>query len=89
MRRYRIFVSAHQKKLKEVRLAVMAVIMNNSTLRDFFDVFLFEDLPAKGKSPVSTYLKQVDKQEPQRETQTCLHQRHLHIFFPYNNHFPI
>lgn len=29
-------------------------------MQEFFDVFLFEDLPAKGKSPTSTYLKQVD-----------------------------
>ncbi len=63
MRRYRIFVSAHQKELKEERLAVKTVIMNNLTLRDFFDVFLFEELPAKGRSPVSTYLKQVDNSD--------------------------
>ena len=60
MTKYKIFVSANQKELKEERAAIKEIINNNSTLRDFFDVFLFEDLPAKGKSPVSTYLKQVD-----------------------------
>ena len=63
MKQYRIFVSAYQKELKEERLAVKEVIMSNFTLRDFFDVFLFEDLPAKSKSPVATYLKQVDNSD--------------------------
>lgn len=60
MSKYKIFVSANQRELKEERFAVKEIIINNSTLRDFFDVFLFEDLPAKGKPPASTYLKQVD-----------------------------
>ncbi|MEA3431506.1 MAG: DUF4062 domain-containing protein, partial [candidate division WOR-3 bacterium] len=63
MRKYKIFVSGVQRELEEERLAVKEVVINNSTLRDFFDVFLFEDLPAKGKSPVSTYLKQVDNSD--------------------------
>lgn len=63
MKKYRIFVSANQKELKDERIAVKEIIMNNSTLRDFFDVFLFEDLPAKGKHPVQTYLKQVDNSD--------------------------
>jgi ATP-dependent DNA helicase RecG len=62
MKKYRIFVSANQKELKEERVAVKEIILNN-TLRDFFDVFLFEDLPAKGKHPVQTYLKQVDNSD--------------------------
>lgn len=63
MKRYRIFVSANQKELKEERIAVKETILDNSTLRDYFNVFLFEDLPAKGKSPVKTYLKQVDNSD--------------------------
>ncbi len=63
MSRYKIFVSANQKELKEERLSVKEIIINNSTLREFFDVFLFEDLPAKGKPPASTYLKQVDNSD--------------------------
>ena len=57
--KYKIFVSANQKELREERLAVKDVINNNATLRQCFDVFLFEDLPAKGKSPATTYLKHV------------------------------
>jgi len=60
MKRYKIFISANQKELRDERYGVKEVIINNSTLREFFDVFLFEDLPAKGKPPSSTYLKQVD-----------------------------
>jgi len=60
MNKYKIFVSANQKELRKERLAVKEVINNNQTLRNFFDVFLFEDLPAKGKSPIRTYLKHVD-----------------------------
>jgi predicted HTH transcriptional regulator len=60
MSKYKIFVSANQRELKEERSAVKGIIINNPTLRDFFDVFLFEDLPAKGKPPAATYLKQVD-----------------------------
>lgn len=56
---YKIFVSANQKELKAERFAIKGVVDNNATLQKFFDVFLFEDLPAKGKSPAVTYLKNV------------------------------
>ena len=57
--KYKIFISANQKELRDERFAVKEVIAENATLRGFFDVFMFEDLPAKGKSAVSTYLKNV------------------------------
>ncbi len=57
--KYKIFVSANQKELHEERFAIKNLINDNSTLRQCFDVFLFEDLPAKGKSPIMTYLKHV------------------------------
>jgi len=63
MKKYKIFVSGVQRELKGERLAVKEIVLSNSTLRDFFDIFLFEDLPAKGKSPVSTYIKQVDNSD--------------------------
>ena len=55
--KYKIFVSANQKELREERFAIKDLINDNSTLRQCFDVFLFENLPAKGKSPIATYLK--------------------------------
>ncbi|MBI4744099.1 MAG: DUF4062 domain-containing protein [Actinobacteria bacterium] len=57
--KYKLFVSANQKELKVERFAVKEVINDNSVLRSYFDVFLFEDLPAKGKSALLTYLKNV------------------------------
>ena len=63
MRKYRIFISGNQKELKDERIAIKEVINNNASLQNLFDVFLFEDLPARGKSPVSTYLKYVDESD--------------------------
>ena len=61
--KYKIFVSGNQKELRLERFAVKEVVTGNAVLHNLFDVFLFEDLPAKGKSPVRTYLKQVDNSE--------------------------
>lgn len=61
--KYKIFVSGNQKELRLERFAVKEVVTGNTTLRNLFDVFIFEDLPAKGKSPIKTYLKQVDNSE--------------------------
>ncbi|MFC1645844.1 ATP-binding protein [Candidatus Omnitrophota bacterium] len=58
--KYKIFVSANQKELRKERFAIKDVVNSNETIRGFFNVFLFEDLPAKGKSPIKTYLKYVD-----------------------------
>jgi len=57
--KYKIFVSGNQKELRSERFAIKDLINDNTTLRQCFDVFLFEDLPAKGMSPVTTYLKHV------------------------------
>lgn len=59
MKRYKIFVSGVQKELKEERRVVRDFISNDVLLRDHFDVFLFEDHPAKSKSSESTYLDEV------------------------------
>ena len=60
---YKIFVSSNQTELKEERSAVKEIVLGNPTLRNFFEVFLFEDTPAKGKSPVTSYLKEVDNSD--------------------------
>lgn len=60
---YKIFVSSHQTELKEEREAVKEIILANPTLRNFFEVFLFEDTPAKRESPVTSYLKEVDNSD--------------------------
>ena len=60
IRKFKVFVSGNQKELKEERLAVKEVILGTAVLKDFFDVFIFEELTATGRSPVFTYLKEVD-----------------------------
>lgn len=60
---YKIFISSNQIELKEERLAIKQIINDTPTLRNSFEVFLFEDLPAKGKSPKGTYLKNVENSD--------------------------
>jgi len=60
IKKFKVFISGNQKEFKKERLAAKEAILGNATLRKFFDVFIFEELPAKGKSPVMTYLKEVD-----------------------------
>jgi ATP-dependent DNA helicase RecG len=56
-----IFVSSVQKELAEERKAIKAFISGDPLLRRFFQVFLFEDLPAHDRRPDNVYLEEVDK----------------------------
>ena len=57
--RLRIFVSGVQKELAEERRELAAFIRNDALLRRFFDVFLFEELPASDRRADSVYLAEV------------------------------
>jgi ATP-dependent DNA helicase RecG len=57
--KFKVFISGNQRELQEERIAVKEVILNTSIIRDFFEPFLFEDLPAGGRDAVSTYLNEV------------------------------
>lgn len=57
--KYKVFVSGNQKELTNERLAVKAIVTGHQTLRRFFDIFIFEDVPAKGKPASAIYLKEV------------------------------
>lgn len=46
MIRLRVFVSSVQKEMENERQAIRAYLRDDPLLRRFFDVFLFEDLPA-------------------------------------------
>lgn len=59
MKKYKIFISGVQKELKEERRAIKDFVGNDVLLRDHFEVFLFEDYPAKGKSSETAYLDEV------------------------------
>ena len=59
MKKYKIFISGVQKELKSERRAIKDFVSNDVLLRDHFEVFLFEDHPAKGKSSESAYIDEV------------------------------
>ena len=63
MRRFRIFISGVQKELKEERRAVKDFILKDVLLSEYFDVFLFEDAPAKSRSVETAYLEEVKKSD--------------------------
>jgi len=56
-----IFVSSAQKELAEERRALKDYIKGDPLLRRFFDVFLFEDLPASDRRADDVYLDEVDR----------------------------
>jgi predicted HTH transcriptional regulator len=56
-----IFVSSVQKELAAERIAIRNFIGKDALLRDYFKVFLFEDLPASDRSADDLYLEQVSK----------------------------
>jgi ATP-dependent DNA helicase RecG len=57
--KFKVFISANQTELKEERLATKEAILNTPIIKNFFVPVLFEDLPAGGRDPVSTYLEEV------------------------------
>ncbi len=61
MTRYRIFISSVQKELTEERQALKDYIEGDALLRRFFDVFLFERLPASDRRADDVYLDEVDR----------------------------
>jgi hypothetical protein len=54
-----IFVSSVQKELQAERFAVRELVHGNDLLRQFFRVFLFEDLLPADRRPDDVYLEQV------------------------------
>jgi len=55
-----IFISSVQKELANERKTLRDFILGNRLLSQHFDVFLFEDLPAKDRRPDNLYLDKVD-----------------------------
>ena len=56
-----IFISSVQKELAEERRALKSYIVGDALLGRFFDVFLFEDMPAADRRADKVYLDQVDR----------------------------
>lgn len=57
--KYKIFVSSVQKEFKEERKALRDYIYGDALLSRFFEVFLFEDLPASDRRADEVYLEEV------------------------------
>jgi ATP-dependent DNA helicase RecG len=55
-----IFVSGVQKELQQERRALKEFVLGDALLRRYFDVFLFEDLPASDRKADDLYLKKVE-----------------------------
>jgi hypothetical protein len=55
----RIFISSVQKEFADERQALKAYLLGDALLSRFFDVFLFEDLPASDRRVDVAYLDEV------------------------------
>lgn len=56
-----IFLSSVQKELQAERRALKDYVHNDPLLSQFFEVFLFEDIPASGQRADQVYLAEVDR----------------------------
>lgn len=61
--KYKIFVSSVQKEFKDERKALKNYIHGDALFSRFFEVFLFEDLPASDRHPNQAYLDGVKKSD--------------------------
>jgi|LSQX01.1.fsa_nt_gb hypothetical protein len=59
--RLKIFISSVQKEFAQERKALSDFLRGDALLRRFFDVFLFEDVPAKDRRADELYLDEVEK----------------------------
>ncbi|MDO5580644.1 MAG: DUF4062 domain-containing protein [Planctomycetia bacterium] len=57
----RIFISSVQKELAEERMVLRDYLQGDPLLRRFFEVFLFEDMPAADQRADQCYLSEVKK----------------------------
>ena len=57
---FRIFISSVQKEFAQERKALAEYIRKDAILGRFFDVFLFEEVPAQERAADDVYLKAVD-----------------------------
>lgn len=57
----RLFISSVQKEFAKERRAIRDFVRGDALLRRFFDVFLFEELPASDRRADEAYLDEVDR----------------------------
>lgn len=60
-KRKRIFISSVQKELQQERRRIKDYVQGDALLKRYFDVFLFEDIPASDRRADDLYLEQVER----------------------------
>ncbi len=63
MNSIRIFISSVQREFAQEREALREFLRNDLLMRRFFDVFLFEDVPASDRRPDALYLDEVEQSD--------------------------
>ena len=63
MNTIRIFISSVQREFAQERKALRDYLQNDPLMRRFFDVFLFEDVPASDRRPDALYLDEVEQSD--------------------------
>ena len=63
MNTIRIFISSVQREFTQEREALRDYLRGDPLMRRFFDVFLFEDVPASDRRPDSLYLDEVEQSD--------------------------
>ena len=63
MNTIRIFISSVQREFAQEREALRDYLRNDPLMRRFFDVFLFEDVPASDRRPDALYLDEVKQSD--------------------------
>ena len=59
----RIFISSVQREFAQERAALREYLRSDPLMRRFFDVFLFEDVPALDRRPDALYLDEVQQSD--------------------------
>ena len=63
MNRIRIFISSVQREFAQERAVLREYLRSDPLMRRFFDVFLFEDVPALDRRPDALYLDEVQQSD--------------------------
>ena len=63
MKPLRIFISSVQGEFAEERAALRDYVHGDMLMRRFFEVFLFEDVPASDRRPDDLYLEEVERSD--------------------------
>jgi predicted HTH transcriptional regulator len=61
--RYKIFISSVQKEFAKERRMLSDYLRKDALFGRFFDVFIFEDIPATDRSPEKAYIKEVKQSD--------------------------